>query len=203
MHDQGQPVSLEQVEVEKDLGIYFDSKLSFREHITKKVNIANRNLGCIFRSFTYMKKDQIMLENVQRRATRFVKALQGKTYSERLKSLGLPSLQYRPLRNDMVQTYKIVRDIDIVDKDKLLTIATETRTRGHKYKSFQRRSRLNIRKNVFSNRVVNTWNNLPSSVVEAPSVNSFKSRLNRHWTNHPSKFNPPCYITHATGQIAR
>ena len=103
----------------------------------------------------------------------------------------------------MVQTYKIVRDIDIVDKDKLFTIATETRTRGHKYKLFQRRSRLNIRKNVFSNRVVDTWNNLPSSVVEAPSVNSFKSRLNRHWTNHPSKFNPPCYIPHATGQIAR
>ena len=126
-----------------------------------------------------------------------------KTYSEHLKSLGLPSLQYRRLRNDMVQTYKIVRDIDIVDKDKLFTIVTETRTRGHKYKLFKRRSRLNIRKNVFSNRVVNTWNNLPSSVVVTPSVNSFKSRLNRHWTYHPSKFNPPCYIPHATGQIAR
>ena len=60
MHDQGQPVSLEQVEVEKDLGIYFDSKLSFREHITKKVNIANRNLGCIFRSFTYMDKEMFL-----------------------------------------------------------------------------------------------------------------------------------------------
>ena len=36
MHDQGQPVSLEQVEVEKDLGIYFDRKLSFRDHITKQ-----------------------------------------------------------------------------------------------------------------------------------------------------------------------
>ena len=130
-----------------------------------------------------------MLENVQRRATRLVKALQGKTYSERLRSLVLPSLQYRRLRNDMVQTYKIVRDIDIVDKDKLFTIVTKTRTRGHKYKLFKRRSRLNILKNVFSNRVVDTWNTLRSSVVEAPSVNSFKSRLNKHWTNHPSKFN--------------
>ena len=36
MHGQGQPVFLEQVEVEKDLGIYFASKLSFRDHITKK-----------------------------------------------------------------------------------------------------------------------------------------------------------------------
>ena len=36
MHDQSQPVSLEQIEVEKDLGIYFESKQSFRDHITKK-----------------------------------------------------------------------------------------------------------------------------------------------------------------------
>ena len=150
-----------------------------------------------------LEKDQIMLENVQRRATRLVKALQGKTYPERLKRLGLPSLQYRRLRNDMVQTYKIIRDIDIVDKDKLLPIVTDTRTRGHKYKLFKRRSILNIRKNVFSNRVVDTWNNLPGSVVESPSVNSFKSRLNRHWTNHPSQFNPPCYIPLATRQIVR
>ena len=57
MHDQGQPVSLEQVEVEKDLGVYLDSKLTFRDHITKKVNIANRNLGAIFRSFTYIDKE--------------------------------------------------------------------------------------------------------------------------------------------------
>ena len=72
-----------------------------------------------------------MLENVQRRATILVKALQGKSYPERLKSLGLPSLEYRRLRNDMVHTYKIVRDIDIVDKDKLFTINTDTRIRGH------------------------------------------------------------------------
>ena len=93
-------------------------------------------------------------------------------------------LQYRLLRNDKAQTYKIVRDIDIIDKDKLFTTITDTRTRGqnlHKYKLFKRRSRLNIRKNVFSNKVADTWNNLPDSVVEAPSVNSFKSRLNRHW----------------------
>ena len=53
MHDQGQPVHLEQVEVDKDFGVYIDS----RDHITKKVNIANRNLGTIFRSFTYIDKE--------------------------------------------------------------------------------------------------------------------------------------------------
>ena len=64
-------------------------------------------------------------------------ALQGKSYHERLKSLGLSSLECRRLRN-----YKIVRDIDKVDKDKLFTINNDTRTRGHKYKLFKRKSRL-------------------------------------------------------------
>ena len=40
--------------------------------------------------------------------------------SERLRSLGLPSLEYRRLRHDMEQTYKIVRNIDIVDKNQVV-----------------------------------------------------------------------------------
>ena len=130
-------------------------------HLFKSLIRPHLEHGLVIFSPT-LKKDKIMLENVQRHATRLVKALQGKTYPECLKSLGLPSLQYRRLRNDIVQTYKIVRDIGIVDKDKMFTIVTDTRTRGHKYKLFKRRSRLNIRKNVFtlfSNRVVDTWNN--------------------------------------------
>ena len=42
-----------------------------------------------------LKKDQVLSENVQRRATRLVKSLQGKSYSERLRNLGLPSLENR------------------------------------------------------------------------------------------------------------
>ena len=45
---------------DKDLGVFIDEKLNFREHITKKVNIANRNLGLIFRSFTYMDKEMFL-----------------------------------------------------------------------------------------------------------------------------------------------
>ena len=86
----------------------------------------------------------------------------------------LHSLEYRCLRNDMVQTYNIVRHIDIFDKNKLFTVITDARTRGDHYKLFKRRSRSNIRKNVFSNKVVDTWNSLPYSAVEAPSINSFK-----------------------------
>ena len=119
-------VLTEKVKEEKDLGVMIDSKLNFRQHISKKVSIANRNLGIIHRTFTYLsqemflslykamvrphleyasviwstlyKKDKITLENTQRRATRLVPSVKGKTYSDRLKHSGLPTLEYRPSR---------------------------------------------------------------------------------------------------------
>ena len=93
----------------------------------------------------------------------------------------------------MIQTYKILHGIDNVDKDKLFTMAQYRATRGHSFKLQKKRSRLNVRANSFSNRVVDTWNNLPENVVNAPSVNAFKSRLNKHWHGHPTKFEATCY----------
>ena len=165
--------TIKRVESEKDLGVFIDEKLNFRDHITKKVNIANRNLGIIFRSFTYMdkemflnlyksmvrphieyatqvwspqyKKDKITLENVQRRATRLVKSIKHLSYSERLKTLGLPTLEYRRERADMIQVYKILHDIDKADREKLFQMAAYTSTRGHPLKLFKKRCRLNLR----------------------------------------------------------
>ena len=54
----------------------------------------------------------------------------------------------------MIQKYKILHDINIVDKDKLFTTAQYQAARGHPYKLFKRRSRLNLRANTFSNRVI-------------------------------------------------
>ena len=42
-------------------------------------------------------------------------------------------------------------------------------------------------------RVIENWNNLPSTVVEAPTLNSFKSILNKYWV-YPYKFNARCYM---------
>ena len=105
-------IQIEQVKVEKDLGVIFDEKLLFREHISKKSTIANRNLGLIFKSFTYLnkemfmclykalvrphleyatqvwtpmyKKDSVTLKNnnTQTRATRMVNSLKGLPYEE-------------------------------------------------------------------------------------------------------------------------
>ena len=140
------------------------------------------------------KKDKIAIENVQRRATRLVNCIKHMIYSERLKALDLPTLEYRRERADMVEVYKILHDIDKVDKSRLFTLSSYTSTRGHSLKLFKRRSRLSIRTGMFSNRVVEVWNSLPETVVMAPSLNSFKNRLNKAWKNHPSKFCAQCYI---------
>jgi len=41
----------------------------------------------------------------------------------------------------------------------------------------------NLRKYSFCSRVVNIWNSLPNEVVEVDSINIFKNRLDKHWTN--------------------
>ena len=139
------------------------------------------------------KKDRIAFENVQRRATILVRACKNLSYPERLRKLGLPTLEYRRQRADMVQVYKILNDIDKVDKAKLFSMATYNRTRGHPLKLFKERPRLNVRANSFSNRVTNTWNQLPEDIVMAPSLNAFKGRSNKHWSSHPYKFTASCY----------
>ena len=93
-----------------------------------------------------------------------------------------------------------MRGIDKIDRDKLFTLSRYTATRGHSLKHFKKRSRLKIRANTFSNRVVDNWNSLTDYIVNAPSLNAFKSRLNRVWREHTSKFSPSCY---APGEIAR
>ena len=45
------------------------------------------------------------------------------------------------------------------------------------------RSGLNIRKESFSNRAVDTWTFLPEYDVNAPSVDVFKNRLDKQWSN--------------------
>ena len=52
--------------------------------------------------------------------------------------------------------------------------------RGHDLKILKKGVKLNVRKNFFSQRVVNDWNKLPENVMNSTSINMFKKRLDCH-----------------------
>ena len=56
-------------------------------------------------------------------------------------------------------------------------------TRGHQYKIFKHPVHYNARANSFTSRIANMWNDLPSEIIEAPSLNCFKSLLDNYWNN--------------------
>ncbi|XP_062838789.1 uncharacterized protein LOC134299554 isoform X1 [Anolis carolinensis] len=127
-----------------------------------------------------LKGDVDKLENVQRRATKMIKGLENKPYEERLKELGMFSLQKRRLRGDMIAIYKYVRRSHREEGASLFAAALETRTLNNGFKLQERRFHLNIRKNFLTVRAVRQWNSLPRTVVEAPSLEAFKQRLDGH-----------------------
>lgn len=208
---------MEFTNAEKDIGVVIDSKLTFKNHINEKVNKANSIMGVIRRTFEfldiktfkilytalvrphieyanqiwnpYLKKHIDILENVQRRATRSIPGLSNLTYEERLRKIGLPTLTYRRIRGDMIETYKILTEKYDPEVSKFIRLREDSYTRGHQYKIFKCRPRLNVRKYSFCLRVVDLWNGLPSNVVEAKTVCVFERRLDKLWKNQPVYYN--------------
>jgi len=127
-------------------------------------------------------KDKNCLERIQRRATKLVKGFSKLTYEDRLKKLGIYSLEKRRLHGDLIEAYKILTGKERVDKDKFFTPPLNAHALcGHTWKLFKPRCKSTIRRSFFSNRVINVWNSLPQHVVDATTVNMFKNRLDNTW----------------------
>ena len=143
-----------------------------------------------------LRRDQIRLENVQRRATKLIPELRDRDYEDRLRTLKLPSLYYRRVRGDMIEAYKFTHSIYKTEQEPLQR-ETNTTTRGHSYKLKKERCNTRTRANFFRHRINNRWNNLCDDVVTAPSLNSFKSRLDHQWCAYKYSNNNDLIPTHA------
>ena len=199
---------IKKVQEEKDLGILISEDLKPKKHVAKMVKKANRLLGMIRRTITCKNKTNIMnlyktlirpildygaavwsphqqtdiqkIEKVQRRATKMIKEIRNLSYKERLRKCNLMTLESRRRRYDLIETFKIMKNISKVNVQKLFTLR-ESQTRGHSLKIFKKQARLNTRKYFFSQRVVNDWNKLPTEAVNAMNLVQFKTIINKEF----------------------
>ena len=125
----------------------------------------------------YLRKDVLAIEGVQQRFSRLFPGMAGLSYEERLSRLGLYSLDLRRVRGDLIETYKILTRLERMDSERVFPMVGESRTRGHNLRIRGKSFRTEVRRNVFTQRVVNVWNSVPLNVVEAKTLSDFKKKL--------------------------
>ena len=101
-----------------------------------------------------------------------------------LRVLKLPSMEYRRKRGDMIQCFKIMNGLVRIETKELFTPIPSAITRGHNRRVLRQKSNKAARAMSFSQRTIGDWNSLPKTVVEAPSVNAFKNRLDEAWKDN-------------------
>jgi len=123
------------------------------------------------------------VQRVQRRATKMNRELERLTYEDRLRELGLFSLEKRRLQGDLIAAFQYLKRVYRKAGEGLLIRDCSNRMRGNGSKLKEGRFRLDIRKKFFTLRVVRHRNKLPKEAVDASSREGFKARLDGALSN--------------------
>jgi hypothetical protein len=205
LESNGLKVEINKCEQEKDLGVMFDSKLTFDAHIQSCISKANRMLGIIKRTFTYLDKESFLylykalvrphleyanailvpklkrqsaaIERVQRRATKLLVDIKEWSYESRMRFLNLPSLKYRRFRGDLIQTFKILNKVDDIETKDFYCVNNDCFTRNAGQKFFIGHCSTNTKLHSFSFRTARSWNRLSPVTRDAKEINAFKNLL--------------------------
>ena len=126
-----------------------------------------------------LKRQKQAIEAIQRRATKQVKEISNLTYEDRLIALNLPSIKYRQLRGDLIQTFKIIKNIDNLDCEEFFSFSTYSSTRNSNLKLYKQHAKSNTRRNFLCHRIHQYWNNLSEPTKNADSLIDFKKGIDQ------------------------
>ena len=198
---------IEETVEEKDLGVLIHNSGKPSAQCAAAAKKANQVLGQMARAFSYrdttwvrmyttyvrphleyavqawspwLKADIDCLEDVQRRAIKMVSGLHSSSYLDRLKEVGLTTLEARRARGDMLLTWRAMSGNLCIDQDNWFAscepneqmVTRHTAGAGNLVKP---RYNLDVRKNFFTVRAVDRWNSLPNNIRASPTINQFKN----------------------------
>ncbi|XP_058275995.1 triadin isoform X3 [Hirundo rustica] len=192
---------------EKDLGLLVDEKFDMTQQCVLAVKKAVCILGCTKNSVARAskeiilslystlvrphleycvqdwepehKKDVDVLEQVQEGVIKLTTGLDYTSYEDTLRVMGQFSLEKRRLRGYLITVFQYLKEACKTAKGGLLTTVCSDRTRENGFKLKEVGFSLDIREKFFTVRVVRLWNRLPREVVDSPSLEVFKARLDR------------------------
>ena len=161
---------------EKDLAVLKDEKL----HMSQQSGLAASKAKGIRGSSRkgVASRDRELLERVQRRATKMLRGLQHLPYKDRLRELGLLSLEKRRLRGDLIAAFQYLKGAYKQEGSQLFERVDNSRTRGNGLKLKEGRLRLDVRWKLLTERVGRCCNSCPERLwMPRPSLEVFKARL--------------------------